>query len=98
MGVGYFQITVAPGSGVTAEQASNLAWAADYAANKLASNMQDLAAKFPNFTSYQLLQATAASWNLGPGGISGNPNTIDVGTTPDGHYGRNALELMSCFH
>jgi len=58
--------------------------------------MATLAARFPNFTSEQLLQATAASYNFGTGNISGNPSTIDKGTTPD-NYGGNVLNLMDCF-
>ena len=47
----------------------------------LSLNMSYLFGKFPALTGAQLLQATAASFNIGPGGIGGNPNTIDVGTT-----------------
>jgi hypothetical protein len=99
VGVGVFQISV-PGSGLTAAQAGNLATAANYAANLLNSDMAYLAAQFPNFTSQQLLQATAASYNFGTQNISGNPNTIDVGTSPkgNGNYGSNVLGLMNCFH
>jgi len=59
--------------------------------------MATLAARFPNFTSEQLLQATAASYNFGTSNISGNPNTIDKGTTGN-NYGSNVLLLMDCFH
>ena len=100
-GVGVFQITVSASSGVTAAQASDLPWAADYAANMLSSNMNYLGGKFPNFTPDQLLQATAASYNIGRKGISGNPATIDAGTAPapkaPGNYGSNVVNLMSCF-
>lgn len=97
VGVGVFQLTVAPGSGVTAAQAGDLNWSANCASNMLNSNTNYLAAKFPNFTPTQLLQATAASYNIGRGGISGNPNTIDVGTKPHDNYGSLILELMNCF-
>ncbi len=56
-----------------------------------------LAGQFPNFNQTQLLQATAASWNLGPFHFSGNPDTIDVGSKPNGTYGATALTLMNCF-
>ena len=59
-----------------------------------------LSAWFPNFTPTQLLQATAASYNIGLWGISGNPNTIDWGTAPagaNGNYGSDILLLMNCF-
>ncbi len=95
-GVGVFQLTVAPGSGVTFAQASNLQFAANYAAGMLSANESVLGAEFPNFTSAQLLQATAASYNLGVGGISGNPATIDVGSAGN-NYGSNVVGLTQCF-
>lgn len=55
-----------------------------------------LAAKFPNFTQDQLLQATAASYNFGTGNISGDPAMIDIGTT-NNNYGSNILDLVRCF-
>lgn len=91
------QITVSPTSGVTAAQAGDLQWAANYAANLLNTNMKTLADDFPNFTPGQLLQATAASYNFGVSNISGNPATIDVGST-GGNYGSNIVNLMTCFH
>ncbi|HEV3481173.1 MAG TPA: RHS repeat-associated core domain-containing protein [Candidatus Acidoferrales bacterium] len=97
VGVGVFQITVSLSSGVTSAEARNLTWAANYAANMLNSNANYLAGKFPSFTPTQLLQATAASYNLGPGGISGNPNTIDKGSKPHNNYGSLVLQLMNCF-
>ncbi len=93
-GMGIFQLTVGPG--MSAAQASNLNFSANYAAGMLSSNMSYLSGSFPALTSSQLLQATAASFNIGPGGISGNPNTIDVGTT-GGNYGSNVVNLMNCF-
>jgi soluble lytic murein transglycosylase-like protein len=102
-GVGVFQITVSPNSGVTATQAGNLAWAANYAAAMLDSNMDFLGnqPQLQSFTQTQLLQATAASYNMGLGNprgsnFSGNPNTIDVGTKYN-NYGSNILLLMDCF-
>jgi hypothetical protein len=62
----------------------------------LHSNMTALSRAFPNFTPPQLLQATAASYNLGIRGISGHPNTIDVGSAHN-NYGSNVVQLMSCF-
>lgn len=101
LGVGIFQISV-PGSGLTKDQAGNLTTAANYAAQLLNSNMATLAAKFPNFTPAQLLQATAASYNFGTGNISGNPSTIDAGSAPapkaPGNYGSNIVNLMNCFN
>jgi len=97
VGVGIFRITVSATSGVTAAQASNTTFAANFAANMLATNMSTLATEYPNLNAQQLLQATAASYNLGVGGITGNPNTIDVGS-PGNNYGSNVLNLMNCFH
>jgi RHS repeat-associated protein len=96
LGVGVFQISV-PGSGLTAAQARNLTTGANYAAQLLNSNLNTLIANYPNLMSMQLLQATAASFNFGTGNISGNPNTIDVGTT-GGNYGSNVLGLLNCFY
>jgi hypothetical protein len=100
VGVGVFQITVSPTSGVTAAQAGNLTWAANYAGNLLSSNMSYLGNKFPNFTPDQLLQATAASYNMNPynpKNFTGNPNTIDDGTA-NGNYGSNVVQIMEhCF-
>ena len=99
VGVGIFQITVSAKTGVTANQASDPAWAANWAAKYLSSNMAIVAAKHPNFTGDVLLQATAASFNLGPNNFNGNPATIDVGSngTPTNGYGANVLQLMECF-
>jgi hypothetical protein len=100
-GMGVFQLTNQPG--VTAAQAYDLTFAANYAANMLSNNENILSNEFPAFTPDQLLQATAASYNIGTDpntGISGNPNTIDVGTAPGGirgNYGSNVVGLMSCF-
>ena len=63
----------------------------------LSSNMSYLGRKFPNFTPAQLLQATADSYNFGRKGISGNPDTMDIGTKPHGNYGTLVLEIMNCF-
>lgn len=100
-GIGIFQIT---NPTVPWMESMNPMWAASYAANMLASNMNDLAAKFPNFTASQLLQATAASYNFGTKNISGNPATIDWGTSPGGrahpelgNYGSDILLLVDCF-
>ena len=81
---------------VTQEQAADIGWAAKWAANLMGSNSTQLAAAYSNFDAAQLLQATAASYNFGTGNISGNADTIDVGTTR-GNYGSNVLDLMDCF-
>jgi RHS repeat-associated protein len=97
VGVGVFQITVSGKSGVTPAQAGDLTWAANWAAKLLNSNMDTLAAAHQNLNPRQLLQATAAAYNFGTKNISGNPNTIDVGTARN-NYGSNVLNLMDCFH
>ncbi|MBP7146125.1 MAG: hypothetical protein KBD01_01160 [Acidobacteria bacterium] len=95
-GVGVFQLTVTETSGVTAAQAQDLDTSASLAASMLENNREALSSRFPAFTQDQLLQATAASYNFGTGNISGNPDTIDVGTT-HGNYGSNVVAPMSCF-
>jgi RHS repeat-associated protein len=95
-GAGIFQIDLGQNPSVTTTQAFNPAFAANFAASMLAANLATLAAEYPNFTPAQLLQATAASYNFGTGNISGNPNTIDVGSS-GGNYGSNVVNLMSCF-
>jgi RHS repeat-associated protein len=95
-GAGVFQIDLGQNPNVTSSQAFNIPFAANFAANMLATNQSTLAAAHPNLSPTQLLQATAASYNFGTGNISGNPNTIDVGTT-GGNYGSNVLGLMTCF-
>jgi hypothetical protein len=92
-GMGVFQLTNQ--QGVSPAQAFNVPFSANYAAGMLSSNMNYLSNAF-SFTPAQLLQATAASYNLGTGGISGNPNTIDNGSA-NGNYGSNVVNLMNCF-
>lgn len=96
LGRGIFQIDLGAHPDVTEAQAHDLAFSADYAAALLASNMATLRAEFPDFTAEQLTQATAASYNFGTDDISGNPATIDVGTT-GGNYGSNVVALMDAF-
>ena len=96
LGMGVFQIDLGKNPSVTGAQALSIPWAAQFAANMLASNYATLAAEYPALDPAHLLQATAASYNLGVGGISGNPDTIDVGSSHD-NYGRNVLDLMDCF-
>ena len=95
-GVGVFQIDLGQNPSVTVKQARDIVWAANFAAHMLATNMAKLSANYTNFTPAQLLQATAASYNSGLRNISGNPDTIDAGTT-GANYGINVLSLMSCF-
>jgi hypothetical protein len=94
-GMGVFQLTNQ--RGVSPAQAYDLSFSANYAAGLLSSDMSALSTAFPSFTSSQLLQATAASYNFGVSNISGDPNTIDMGAT-GGNYGSNVVGLMSCFH
>jgi uncharacterized protein RhaS with RHS repeats len=97
MGAGVFQIDLGINSDITPDQAFNVAFAANYAAGMLASNQARLASKFSRFTSGQLMQATAASYNFGVRNISGNPATIDRGSSRN-NYGSNVVGLMSCFN
>ncbi len=95
-GAGTFQIDLGQNPQVTSAQAYDPTFAANFAANMLSNNMATLQAQHPNLTDTQLLQATAASYNFGTRNISGNPNTIDVGTTGN-NYGSNVLDLAACF-
>ncbi len=97
LGRGLFQIDLGAHPGVTVAQAFNAGYSANYAANMLSANMATLAAQHPNLNAAQLAQATAASYNFGTKNISGNPNTIDVGTT-GGNYGSNVVAISAnCF-
>lgn len=96
-GVGVFQVDLGQNPSVTSGQASDITWAANWAAATLSSNNRRLASLYPNLDPAHLIQATAASWNLGVGGISGNPDTIDRGSAGD-NYGSNVVGLMDCFH
>jgi hypothetical protein len=97
LGRGVFQIDIGRNPSVTEAEAFNTTFAADWAANLLSTNMATLQGKFPDFTPTNLLQATAASYNFGVKNITGNPNTIDVGSTGN-NYGSNVVNLMDCFH
>ncbi len=96
LGRGIFQIDLGVNPSVTEADANEIAYATHFAAHMLAMNMDTLSTKYPNLTSTKLLQATAASYNFGTANISGNPNTIDVGSTGN-NYGSNILALMNCF-
>jgi hypothetical protein len=91
-----FQVDLGKNPDVTSAQAYNITFAANFAANMLATNGATLARRHPNLNPAQLLQATAASYNFGTGNISGDPNSIDVGTS-GGNFGSNVVGLMSCF-
>ena len=96
--VGIWQIDLGQHPEVTAQQASDPVWAANWVANQLASNMNYMGNRFSAFNADQVAQAAAAAYNIGRGGISGNPATIDNGTQPDWNYGATVLALMECWH
>lgn len=95
-GRGVFQIDITKHPDVTAAQAADIEFAADYAAKLLAQDRAQIAAKYPSFTPSELLQATAAAYNFGVSNISGDPSTIDVGTTGN-NYGSNVVGMMQGF-
>jgi len=98
LGRGIFQIEIGQNPSVTEQQAYDISYSANFAAHMLATNLDTLAIQHQNLTKTQLLQATAASYNLGTPNISGNPKTIDKGTTGN-NYGSNVLKLIfNCFH
>jgi RHS repeat-associated protein len=91
-GEGVFQIT---GHGVSQQQADDLSFSANWTASYLDSNASKIAS-YTSFSSDKFMQATAASFNLGPNGFSGNPDTIDAGST-GGNYGGNVMGIRTCF-
>ena len=97
-GQGVFQLTRQ--KGVTAKQAHDLAFSANYAAQMIANNIRYMKRKFPKFNQTQVVHAAIAAYNFGTDDISGNPETIDVKTT--GHdkgrpYGESVLLAANCF-
>jgi RHS repeat-associated protein len=106
VGVGIFQITVKPTSGITATQASDLSMAAYWVLNRLRETSSKLVDMNLDYDSAQFDQALAASYNMYPSSknFTGDPNTIDEGTTDSrgknypGNYGSNILDLMDCFN
>jgi hypothetical protein len=110
-GRGWFQVEFAQ-HGITEAQAMDFTFSANFAATLLARNASILQARYGGSTFGNpsvLLQATLASYNIGTNpetGITGNPATIDVGTTDSrgsredgwpGNYGGNTMQLMDCF-
>ena len=105
-GRGAFQIDSGPNGqnpSVTYAEALDLAFSADWAARKLSNLIDQVAREFSNFTPDQVLQAALASYNFGITNISGDPTTIDVGTTDSrgegypGNYGSNVMDVLKCF-
>jgi hypothetical protein len=99
-GIGIFQIDQGAHPQVTDKQGFDPVFSANFAANLLQSNYNTLTARgYTRFTEANLMQATAASYNYGTSrkNISGNPATIDVGTT-NGHYGSDIMNLITCFN
>lgn len=109
VGVGVFQLTVSPTSGVTADEANNLAWSANYAASLLSSDIAAANAYWGNsgaYTASQMEQVGIDAYNMGfnskstptvyMSNFTGNPATIDGGTA-NNNYGSNVMQLMACF-
>jgi Transglycosylase SLT domain len=96
-GVGVFQIDLGRNPGVTAAQAQDLAFAADWAAKYLATNYNALQKR--GLSGNTLLDATFDSYNAGLGGVT---RVLTRGGFPDnasynGQYGGTALNLTKCF-
>lgn len=96
MGRGVFQIDLRANPNVTRAQAMDVAWAADWAAARIAENLRYVRREYPRFTEAQAMQAALAAYNFHTDDISGNPDTIDVGT-PGHNYGRNVRDIATCF-
>jgi len=108
-GVGLFQIDLGQNPSVTAGQASNVAFAANWAAAYLSGNAKDLAANYPDLSTMSLagfsgygdmsVIAPADTYNLGLGGVKkflNNTFDPDLGTTGE-NYGQNVWQLTKCF-
>ena len=95
-GRGVFQIDIGKNPSVTEAQANDINFAANFAANLLASNMSIIEQKNPNFVPEYIEQATAASYNLGPTTFSGDPSKIDQGSAGN-DYGSNVVAIKGAF-
>ena len=91
-GMGVFQLTNQPG--VSAGQAFNVPFSANYAAGMLSDNASYLAQQYPSMTPTQLLQGAASGYNKGVRRV--NPANIDSKTT-GGHYGSSVVGISNCF-
>ncbi|MBI4480443.1 MAG: hypothetical protein HY651_10515 [Acidobacteria bacterium] len=100
-GRGVFQIDLGQNPGVTEEQAEDIYWAADWAANRLASNARSLANSFSDLNAQTLIHATASSYNHGLGQVRTNIRngvSLDLNSQgEDNGYGRNIMDIMQCF-
>jgi hypothetical protein len=95
-----FQIDLSKNPGVTAQQAGDIQWAANWAGSYLANSLQVLDADFPNLSTPAFFEAIADSYNHG---LSGEIRDLNRGLAPDAHttghnYGSNVIQLMDCFH
>jgi membrane-bound lytic murein transglycosylase MltF len=98
-GVGIFQIDLAQNPSVTPAQASDPAFAANWAAKYLATNEVALIKGFPILTGDNLTQVLADTYNRGLGAVR---KSLRAGQDPDvgsarGNYGFNVLNLTKCF-
>ena len=98
-GRGFFNIDIDQNPDVTAEQARDLTWAADWAGSYLDASRSRISAGFGNLSGSDLDLAVAASWNRG---VSGVLSDLKAGKSPDayttGHnYGQSIIDVMDCF-
>ena len=96
MGRGVFQIDLRGNPEVPEARAMDVDWAADWAAARIAQNLRYMRREYPHFTEAQAMQAALAAYNFHTDDISGNAETIDVGT-PGHNYGRNVRDIATCF-
>ena len=90
-GMGVFQLTNQPG--VSAAQAFNVSYSANYAAGMLSYNSSYLAQRYPSMTPTQLLQGAAAGHNKGVNRVK--PGHIDSKTATSFHSLHSALRFSS---
>jgi hypothetical protein len=100
-GVGVFQIDLGQNPSVTHDNASDTAWAANWAAIYLAANASQLAQNYLGLDATTFAQALASSYNHGLGQVSKNLNngvSVDLNSKGvDNGYGKNVVQLTDCF-
>jgi len=96
LGRGVFQIDIGQHPEVSESLAMNTTWAATWAMNYLRANYSNWCPETSVLTRLIFSRHWQHPITLALGIISGNPDTIDVGST-NNNYGSNILDLMACF-
>ena len=109
-GVGFFQIDLGQNPSVTAANASNLVWSANWAVQYLAARIPAVANALQGLNGAAIAGwsgvgsifdiSVADTYNLGLGRVKSflsHQLDPDLGTTGE-NYGQNIWQLMQCFH